>query len=324
MNASIILIISLCYILVACDHHPELNDRPVIGILAVPDSRSKNQIIPSAYVEFVRLGGARVLPVYLNQTGTYYQNVIKQTNGLLLTGGGLDLSDPYANWYVSNARSLWNAAIESNEKGKYYPIFGICLGLELVTLLVLDGTWVWEKCPFRNVADSINFTVNPRESRLFQYADTEIVRILGEEKVTIHNHQWCLSTEAMKSSKLDKFFNITATYSDQRGSNYVAVMESHQYPFYSVMFHPERVIFEQYPSKALNKTPHTYNAIIANQYFANFFIKESRKSSNHYPDKLQFDLKLIGSKCPVFLHGKYGHSSMYYFPLDHSETDNSI
>ena len=128
----------------------------------------------------------------------------------------------------------------------------------------------------------------------------------------------------MKSSKLGQFFNLTATFSSHDGSNYVAIMESQEYPIFSVIFHPERVIFEQFPSKALNQTPHTYNAIIANQYFANFFIRESRKSSNHYPDKVQFDMKLIDSQCPVFLHGKYGHSSMYYFPLEHNEKDNLV
>ncbi|XP_074602173.1 gamma-glutamyl hydrolase B-like [Brevipalpus obovatus] len=294
----------------------ELNDRPVIAILATPE-HNKKQTIPSSYVKFVESSGARVLPVFLNQSDSYYQKVIKQTNGLLFTGGSQILSRQSEHKFIANARSLWNEAIKTNQDGHYYPIIGICLGMELMTILAHNrGSWVWEECSWENYAGKLNFTVKPDQSKIFKNTYSKVLQTLQTKKATFHNHQFCLPIKTLISSGLGKFFNVIATNSREDGSHTVTILESKEFPFYSVLFHPERVIFEQFNFESVSNTPHFYEAVMANRHFANFFVRESRKSSNQYPDDSKSSMNLISSKCPVYTHPNTTHSQIYYFPLE--------
>lgn len=54
---------------------------------------------------------------------------------------------------------------------------------------------------------------------------------------------------------------------------------SNSYPFYGVIFHPEKPIYEWVAGRNI---PHSSNAIHANQYFAQFFVSECRRSTNKF------------------------------------------
>lgn len=54
-----------------------VNDRPIIGVLAQENYNPKfdqfGSQIPASYVKAVEQAGARVVPVFINQTQQYYQ-----------------------------------------------------------------------------------------------------------------------------------------------------------------------------------------------------------------------------------------------------------
>ena len=78
----------------------DLNDRPIIGILAqelsVPLKKwygdNYTSYIGSSYIKYIEAAGARVVPVLINQPMEYYELVFNSTNGLLFPGGGVSLS----------------------------------------------------------------------------------------------------------------------------------------------------------------------------------------------------------------------------------------
>lgn len=43
----------------------------------------------STYKSFVEQGGGGVVPVFVNQTDEYYEQLIPRLNGVLLPGGGI-------------------------------------------------------------------------------------------------------------------------------------------------------------------------------------------------------------------------------------------
>ena len=53
-----------------------------------------------------------------------------------------------------------------------------------------------------------------------------------------------------------------------------------RYPFYGVMFHPEKTQFESYP----DNIPHTENSIKVSAYFANFFVSEAKLNLNSFEE----------------------------------------
>ena len=77
----------------------ELNNRPIIGILAqecqpyFPEEICSTSYIAASYVKYIESGGARVVPVLIDQPEEYYQFIFNSTNGLLIPGGDVSLSD---------------------------------------------------------------------------------------------------------------------------------------------------------------------------------------------------------------------------------------
>ena len=90
-------------------------------------------------------------------------------------------------------------------------------------------------------------------------------------------------------------------------------MESINYPYYGLQFHPERVLFELNIVKSYRYTPHTPEAIKVSQYFANFFINQSRRNCHQYPDSIEAHRQLIYNYKPTFTGLNTSHDQIYYF-----------
>src|SRR6185437_2695920 len=116
----------------------QLTDRPVIGILTVDYNGTYKKYhegysyLPASYAKFIESAGGRVVPILLKQTEQYYQDIFENTNGLLIPGGGTDL---LTSEYAKAGKILWDLANAGNLRGDMYPIWGTCLGYELLTVL---------------------------------------------------------------------------------------------------------------------------------------------------------------------------------------------
>ena len=72
------------------------NGRPIIGILAqdIQDDLTGSlanvpytSYISASYVKFVESGGARVVPILINQPDEYYEMIFQSINGMMIPGG---------------------------------------------------------------------------------------------------------------------------------------------------------------------------------------------------------------------------------------------
>ena len=57
------------------------------------DNSNYTSYIAASYVKFVESGGARVVPILINQPDDYYGMMFASTNGLLIPGGAQDFDD---------------------------------------------------------------------------------------------------------------------------------------------------------------------------------------------------------------------------------------
>ena len=65
------------------------NDRPIVGIVAEDYYGSipgKSTYIAASYVKWMEAAGARVLPIFINQTDEYYDKVLELVNGVIFPG----------------------------------------------------------------------------------------------------------------------------------------------------------------------------------------------------------------------------------------------
>jgi gamma-glutamyl hydrolase len=120
---------------------------------------------------------------------------------------------------------------------------------------------------------------------------------------------------------LDKEWTVISVNKDWNGFEFISSIEHKKYPFFGIQFHPEKNLFEWVRNKNISHTP---NAIIASQYFANFFVNETRKSLHHFKNSKDEDNYVIYNFDATFT-GKKGSSfeQSYMFPegIDYSGAD---
>ena len=108
---------------------------PVVGILAQPygPTNGTNQYIAASYVKYIEMGGGRSIPIpYDTTNNAVLDDIYRQIHGLLLPGGA-NSTIPYAVQY------LLDKVMERNAQGYYFPVWGTCLGFEMILEYVGSG-----------------------------------------------------------------------------------------------------------------------------------------------------------------------------------------
>ncbi|CAH1794487.1 unnamed protein product [Owenia fusiformis] len=289
---------------------PSLNFRPIIGVLAQSTGKSGAKYgetyIPYTYVNYLEMAGARVVPIKIDECEEYYEEIFKSINGVLFPGGGVDIvtSD-----FACEAKKLYDLAIKANDNGDYFPIWGTCLGFELLSALTA-GKNILEHCSAENIRTSLDLVKGYEDSRLFHGIDGNILRILTETNSTANFHQYCLTPKNFnENSKLKQFYRVMSTDVDENGLEYISTMEAYQYPFYGVQWHPEKNIFVWTPTYNLD---HSIDGVKIAQYMANFFVNEARKSQHTFPDVTKEQDALIYNYNPVYIKDNRFNINYYF------------
>jgi len=79
------------------------------------------------------MSGAQVVPIFAYNDTAYLNSILSKINGVLFTGGsiGFDIK----NRWTANADHIVKYAMESSSRGNPFPIWGTCLGFELLAYL---------------------------------------------------------------------------------------------------------------------------------------------------------------------------------------------
>ncbi|XP_049874002.1 gamma-glutamyl hydrolase A-like isoform X2 [Pectinophora gossypiella] len=283
----------------------EVNDRPIIGVLSQEQSfylhtkypeENFTSYIAASYVKDVEASGARVVPIMIGRDRSYYENIMSKINGVLFPGGATYFNQ--SNGYADAGQHIYEIAMELNDAGDYFPIFGTCLGFELLIILA-SGRGEEEnriRCySYDNLP--LNFTNDFRRSKMFAGAPADVIEMLANENITVNAHQFCIVDENLKSHNLIHDWQVTSYSHDAHGVEFIASIEHRRYPFFGVQFHPEKNSFEWKLSK---NYPHSMNAVRANRYFMDFFVTKCRKSSHSFANAAEENQYLIYNYEPFF------------------------
>ncbi|KAA8592727.1 hypothetical protein FQN60_018182 [Etheostoma spectabile] len=250
-----------------------LNDRPVIGILTqiVTDEVLKpfgRTFIPSSYVKFIESGGSRVMPIRLTLNTAEYKKIFEKINGLLFIGGAVDLE---TSDFARVAKIFYNLALKANDEGDFFPIWGTCMGMQLLTVLVA-GENLLANTTAENIALPLNLTTAASSSRMFEGFPSELMRALTQEPLTGNFHHYGLTVETFQGNeKLQSFFSLLSTNVAENKVHFVSTIEGKRYPFYGVQWHPEVNRF-QWNRKLI--FPHSSHAVQLSSLLAEFFVNE--------------------------------------------------
>ncbi|XP_029294707.1 gamma-glutamyl hydrolase [Cottoperca gobio] len=288
------------------------NDRPVIGILTqiVSDEVMKpfgRNYIPSSYVKFIESGGSRVMPIRLTLTSDEYETIFSKINGLLLIGGAVNLE---TSDFATVAKIFYRLALRANDKGDFFPIWGTCLGMQLLTVLVA-GEDLLAKTTAENVALPLNLTTEAASSRMFEGFPNKLMRALTREPLTGNFHHFGLTVKTFQENeKLETFFSLLSTNVAENGVHFVSTIEGKRYPFYGVQWHPEVNRFQW--DRKLN-FPHSAHAVQLASLLAEFFVNEGRRSLHQFDNPEEEASVLIYNDTPVYAGNFTGYEQIYFF-----------
>jgi gamma-glutamyl hydrolase len=202
-------------------------------------------------------------------------------NGLLFPGGDTPLTD-FSSQFMKTAHLFYLLAINANDNGDVFPLWGTCLGFQLLSVLAAGTPDVLcENCfDSENMPLPLNFTDIARSSRLFSRIPGSLMTSLSTEPVTPNFHSSGVFPHSfIDSTRLASVFNVLSTNFDRKWRRYASTIEGKQYPFYGVQFHPEKPSFEWVPEFDI---PRSLHAIQIGQFFSDFFVNEARKSMHKF------------------------------------------
>ncbi|CAG9793837.1 unnamed protein product [Diatraea saccharalis] len=187
-----------------------MNDRPIIGILSqeqhyrLKDKYSEDNYtsyIAASYVKGVEASGARVVPILIGKNRGYYRDLLGKINGVLFPGGATWFNQ--SNGYADAGQHIYEIAQELNDAGDYFPVFGTCLGFELLVILASGRQEPENRVTCRAYGNfPIIFTRDYRRSKLFSRITDKVADVLEKEDATINVHQFCIVDEVSSVSRV--------------------------------------------------------------------------------------------------------------------------
>jgi gamma-glutamyl hydrolase len=279
--------------------------KKVVGIISVPLSPNRkyyqvcgDSYISIAHIQWLKDHGMEVLAIpYTTDNHEWY---FERINGLYLPSGGVFATN--SKEYYKCCKKFINLAIQANDNGDYFPIWGACMGMQQM-IIVADGhdnmEFLERFDSFNNLMLPLIFTDDGLESKIMKKAvenNPQFVLELMTNDCTLNNHMMGISPEKMRKSKsLWDFYNIISYNYDRQGKVFVSTMEAKNYPFYGVQWHPERApdmnYFAEFLAEEVYKNKHTTRAPL-NEHMQHKKIDCMTYSGNIY------------KKCNFYWHSK--------------------
>ncbi|XP_023644335.1 probable gamma-glutamyl hydrolase 3 [Capsella rubella] len=280
---------------------PNLNYKPVIGILTHPgdgrwDARrhslslsyayaSNISYIAASYVKLAETGGARVIPLIYNEPEELLFQKLQLVNGVIFTGGWAKTG-----LYYDIVNKIFSKVLEKNDAGEHFPVYAMCLGFEILSMIISQNRDILERFNSVNYASSLQFFENVDiEATVFQRFPPELLKKLSTDCLVMQNHYFAISPENFQGNpSLSSFFNILTTSADKDG---------------------KKNAFEWGSSEI----PHSEDAIQVTQHAANYLVSEARKSMNR-PSSEKVLSNLIYNYKPTYSGYKgSGDDEVYIF-----------
>ncbi|CAH3021344.1 unnamed protein product [Porites evermanni] len=263
--------------------------RPIIGVLTQETDRNVTifgrQYVAASYVKFIESAGGRMVPIFINATDEEVEKLFNHINGAIFPGGHRLL---HRTNYTRVGKKIFDLAIKAFDKGDVFPIWAECLGLELVSMLVGKGnmqlgqldTKVFSSVDAANISLPLIFPKDYSRATMWEDAPPHTVNYLRGNAVSYNNHKKAVTPKTFHKNKyLKDFFRVVATSKDRNGVEFIANMEGKRYPVFLFHWHPAKAQFEWRRDLDIK---HTFDNILVGQYFANFFMRQARRSSHHF------------------------------------------
>ena len=264
---------------------------PTIGILSIPMTvtyhKNTHSYIPASYVKWVEMNNARVIPIPYDTPIGALDMILNQVNGVLFIGGQVDhgmISTEYSH-FMETFKHIVNHAKKSNNEGKYYPLFAICLGMEILGMMGEKVDTIINE--FTTLKGLSNVDARHYNSKLhIVKPDSIFAKIFTKDEqeefrktpCVFQNHGQGYLIGAPYMKKWAQYWDVVATSksNDTKQQEYVSMYQYKKFPFFATQFHPEKILFE-WILMEVGRQP-IFRLI--SKKLARFFVDECAKNKN--------------------------------------------
>lgn len=264
-----------------------------------------HEYIPASYKRYLEMAGAKVMPIIHNTPEDELLKLLDQINGVLFTGGSLDLVNPETEEYhpyTKTSEIIFKYAQEHTDAGDYFPLIGVCQGFQLLNILQSEDRFVLKRSPSMIKNDTLKPLQDFENSRLFSSMDGDAEWTFAAEIVVVNLHNWgiYLADYLFNRPELYNFYRmITYEYDDARRI-VVTSIEAFDYPIYAFQYHPERNLFEfSIPDDVCPKTPEA-RQLSENLIF--HFVDEARRNNHAFTSFEDQNKYLLDEQTRVWGH----------------------
>ena len=286
-----------------------MNLRPIIGIIDQPASDSSDCLItqygdkylPAAYVKLVESTGARVAHIPFDAPRDVLEYYFNSVNGLLFPGGDADFT-PKQSVFYEGAYYLFQLALDANKRGDYFPVIGLCQGMEMLSVMMAGSNCSVLDYDFDsdNISLPLIFNENSTSSMLWGSAPEWVVSTISTQNITFNNHNNGLPPSKYAATPgLNEVVSVISTNYDRNGKEFVSSFEGIDYPIWGLQFHPSKLAYEWNPNEVLNHSP---TAIADMQYVADVLYSQAKFNFHHFPSAQEEQNALIYNTPPVFTY----------------------
>jgi len=295
---AIIILAALFPLISEAQTDDNLNLRPIIGILSQPTdgplTAYGNAYIAASYVKFVEAAGARVVPIFWNSSTSQLEQLLASINGVLFPGGGSN----FTGLYWQTVTTIWNYILKSTDSGNYYPLYGICMGFQEVSVLASGNLSLLTQFNSENITLPLTFTPAAANSAFLGSMSPWLQRVITTQNVTMNDHSWGVSPASFQNDKnLPNFYTVTSTSVDRDGLVFISTMEAKKYPILGTQWHPEKNVFEWTTAEPINHSP---DAVAVTQFAMDFFVNRTRLNFNKFSTPQEEAAALIYNWAPIY------------------------
>jgi gamma-glutamyl hydrolase len=270
-------------------------------------------------VTWVEAAGARVVPIPYDAPEAELDLLFASVNGIIFTGGETKIKDLNGQYMQTAGYLLNKTNIAKREHNDHIPLWGTCMGLQTLSILVSQDASVLSSNAFDSEAFSIpldlNPDVKPAQSRILQSLSPTITKYITTENITCNLHHDGVAPSNFKKSKsLTDYFHIISTNFDRKGKEFVSTIEAKDVPVYGAQWHPERPQFEfSEVTEGEQNIDHGAHAVKAMQAFARFFVGEARMNDHAFASFADEQKRLIYNFVP---QGTISYQAYVFPPSD--------
>ena len=228
-----------------------------------------------------------------------------------------DTITPTPTQYARYVARILKIAKEFNDQGRYFPVWGTCLGFESMLIALSDFDLILDTdLEDNNVNHPVIFIRSVRSIFDTLMTDDEFANIRSLQLMFFNHHFGFRMNKITESKFIADNIDILSAVFTTRNEEVLAGYKHKNYPFYGVQYHPEANQFGWNPSRPFNKSEKANDIARKHALVFRTLIKN--------PDSVMSTSEIFEARKNVLFASQTNEDNAKFYVLPQSNNDSNV